>query len=190
LWVIVRRRSAAAHPGCGPNVVAQVVRRRYHRLGQPASLRLPPGPREHPVLALEMDEVASLKDHVVARHGVVPRTESGKLIIARKQKDPLAAALRSSANLRYRRPCLARSAYRFLGRSVLATVGARLVGRPGGLGAWTFLGFFASLLPCFPLLMIVSFWWFGVATIRHEQGASRVDHALNCQPSPVRRRTD
>ena len=59
--------------------------------------------------------------------------------------------------------------YRFFGRSVLATVGARLVGRPGGLGTWTFLGFFASLLPCFPLLIAVSFWWFWIATIRHEQ---------------------
>jgi hypothetical protein len=60
--------------------------------------------------------------------------------------------------------------YLFFGRSVLATVGARLVGRPGGLGTWTFLGFFASLLPCFPLLMVVAFWWFWVAAIRHGQG--------------------
>jgi hypothetical protein len=59
--------------------------------------------------------------------------------------------------------------YLFFGRSVLATVGARLVARPGGLGTWTFLGFFASLLPCFPLLIAVSFWCFGIATIRHEQ---------------------
>ena len=48
--------------------------------------------------------------------------------------------------------------YPFLGRSVLATDGARPGGSPGGLGTWTFFGFFASLLPCFPLLMIVSLW--------------------------------
>ena len=47
--------------------------------------------------------------------------------------------------------------YRFLGRSVLANVGARPAGKPGGLGTWTFFGFFASLLPCFPLLIVVSF---------------------------------
>jgi hypothetical protein len=47
--------------------------------------------------------------------------------------------------------------YRLLGPSVLATVGARPAGRPGGLGTCTFFGFFASLLPCCRLLMVVSF---------------------------------
>ena len=47
--------------------------------------------------------------------------------------------------------------YRFLGPSVLAIVGARPVGKPGGLGTRNFLGFFASLLPCCRLLMVVSF---------------------------------
>jgi hypothetical protein len=58
--------------------------------------------------------------------------------------------------MRHRRP-LAPTRYRLLGLSVLATVGARLAGRPGGLGTCTFLGFFASLLPCCRLLMVVSF---------------------------------
>lgn len=38
--------------------------------------------------------------------------------------------------------------YRFFGRSVLATVGAKLAGSPGGFGTCTFFGFLASLLPC------------------------------------------
>jgi hypothetical protein len=38
--------------------------------------------------------------------------------------------------------------YRFFGRSVLATVGAKLAGRPGGFGTCTFFGFLASLFPC------------------------------------------
>lgn len=63
--------------------------------------------------------------------------------------------------------------YRFFGRSVLATVGARLVGRPGGLGAWTFLGFFASLLPCFPLLIVVSSWWLGSRRSGMSRGVAR-----------------
>jgi hypothetical protein len=44
LWVITRRRSAADHPGWARCGCDQAVRRRCHRLGQPASLRLPPGP--------------------------------------------------------------------------------------------------------------------------------------------------
>lgn len=57
--------------------------------------------------------------------------------------------------MRHRRP-LAPIRYRLLGPSVLATVGARLAGNPGGLGTCTFLGFFASLLPCCRLLMVVT----------------------------------
>ena len=38
--------------------------------------------------------------------------------------------------------------YRFFGRSVLATEGAKLAGRPGGFGTCAFLGFLASLFPC------------------------------------------
>jgi hypothetical protein len=58
--------------------------------------------------------------------------------------------------MRHRRP-LAPIRYRLLGPSVLATVGARPAGKPGGLGTRTFLGFFASLLPCCRLLMVVTF---------------------------------
>lgn len=58
--------------------------------------------------------------------------------------------------MRHRRP-LAPIRYRLLGPSVLATVGARPAGKPGGLGTCTFLGFFASLLPCCRLLMVVTF---------------------------------
>jgi hypothetical protein len=80
-------------------------------------------------------------------------------------------------------PCLIR--YRFLGPSGLATIDARPAGNPGGLGTRTFLGFFASLLPCFVLFMVVSFWWRG-ARRSGTSRASRADHALCCRPSPAR----
>ena len=58
-----------------------------------------------------------------------------------------------AAQLRASKPMLAEAGqglirYRFFGRSVLATVGAKFAGRPGGFGTCTFFGFLASLFPC------------------------------------------
>lgn len=55
---------------------------------------------------------------------------------------------------RFKRPSSGPIRYCFFGRSVFATVGAKLAGRPGGFTTRTFFGFFASLLPCWPLVML------------------------------------
>jgi hypothetical protein len=47
----------------------------------------------------------------------------------------------------------ARIRYRFFGRSAFTALGAKLADRPGGFGTRTYFGFFASLLPRWPLVM-------------------------------------